>query len=174
MLNITGIVWSSRLEVCLFTYIFYSYSTKFSCLGMPHVHGVLWYNRKALEEYMDDGVINPKKLPPLVEKWISCSLKNDSEELNELVRKVQIHKHTPSCQRKGKCRYSYPRFPSERTIIACPPNDDMPDDERKELITNAGLLLKKVITALEEINDLDEDPDLDDFLKPLNIDKEDY
>ena len=158
----------------MFVYLLIFPSTKFSCIGMPHVHGVLWYNREALDDYMDNGVINPEKLPALVEKWISCSLKNDSEELNELVRKVQIHKHTPSCQRKGKCRFSYPRFPSERTIIACPPKDDMPEDERKDLINKAGLLLKKVITALEEIKDLDEDPDLDDFLKSLNIDKKEY
>ena len=79
---------------------------------------------KETKEFHEEKVID------LIEKWISCSIETDNEELNELVKEVNVHKHTKSCMKRGNgCRFKFPRMPSEETIIAKPLDDSLEEDE---------------------------------------------
>ena len=48
--------------------------------------------------------------------------------MRDIVEQVQIHHHTKTCRKYGsKCRFNFPKFPSEQTIIAQPLcEDDFP------------------------------------------------
>ena len=71
------------------------------------------------------------KLIALIDKWISCSLTNDNQELNDIVKEVNCHKHTKSCRKyNGICRFGFPRLPSNITLFATPISED--DDENDD------------------------------------------
>jgi hypothetical protein len=61
-----------------------------------------------------------------VDKFTTCSLSNP--QVADKVREVQIHKHThtQTCRKKGNnCRFGFPRYPSEQTIVARPLERDI-------------------------------------------------
>ena len=94
---------------------------------MPHLHGVFWFSEEKLNTYKDkNGEFQVAKLPGLIKEWISCSTHNENEDLNKLVREVNTDKHSKSCQKgnskkeDGYCRFSFPRLPSNYTLIARP------------------------------------------------------
>ena len=93
---------------------------------MPHLHGVFWLTEKAIEEYKDENGDFLDKVTELIDIWISCSIQTGNPQLDALVKEVNVHNHTKSCQKGGKgCRFSFPRLPSKRTIIAHPiPEED--------------------------------------------------
>ena len=65
----------------------YSYRIEFQVRGLPHLHGVFWLNEGKLDQYKDgDGNFLDEKVPELIDEWISVSLNNKDEKLNELVR----------------------------------------------------------------------------------------
>ena len=103
---------------------------------MPHVHGVFWLRSDLIRPYLNEnGEYLDDKIPDLINKWVSCSLENDDENLNNLVKDVNIHKHPKSC-RKGKtnCRFNFPRLPSEKTFIAKPPPEDMTKEKLNPIL----------------------------------------
>ena len=106
---------------------------------------------------------------------MSVSLDTDNETLNDLVNEVNTHRHTKSC-RKGKsnCRFNFPRLPSRKTIIACPPSPNMTDRElnkHREVLQNAKDYLESLTEDFIE-NDLKNDIEL--FLKKLNVTLPEY
>ena len=108
--------------------------------GMPHVHGVAWidFTKKEEEKFLlPDKTFNLDEVAPLVDKWTSCSIPSDNEELAKLIKKVNVHhKHTDSCKKKGtECRFGFPKLPSYKTIIAKPPNTDDSDEKQQAAIT---------------------------------------
>ena len=57
----------------------------------------------------------------LIDKWVSVSLDTESASLNDLVKQVNVHNHTNSCKKgTNTCRFSFPRLPSDETLIANP------------------------------------------------------
>ena len=73
----------------------FSYRIEFQVRGLPHLHGVFWLNQEEAKLYQDDqGNFLDTEVPVLIDKWISCSLSNDDEKLNKLVKEVNVHKHT--------------------------------------------------------------------------------
>ena len=109
----------------------------------------------------------------LVESLVSVELPDDNDDLLNIVGTVQRHNHTKSClKNKGKCRYGFPKLPSEKTILAKPLEE--PDlKKRKEKIEAAKSTLEK---AMELLNnpDLDENMTLDDFVEKIGVTKEQY
>ena len=79
----------------------------------------------------------------LVESLVSVELPDDNDDLLNIVGTVQRHNHTKSClKNKGKCRYGFPKLPSEKTILAKPLEE--PDlKKRREKIEAAKSTLKK-------------------------------
>ena len=103
-------------------------------------------------------------------------MNNEKEAMNELVNEVNVHGHTPSCE-KGKspgCRFNFPKLPSKRTLIAHPPSPDVSEERLSQL----EAILKKVKENMKELKDeeikYNYQNDLDTFLGDLEIDLNDY
>ncbi len=142
---------------------------------MPHVHGVAWIDEKWLKEFGIDGDLldHPDKATELADKLISCQLP-ESGDLKNVVREVQTHCHTKSCQKFGDgiCRYGYPRLPSPKTIIAQPLSDEMDEKEKDKLLKEATECLSKAKEILE--HPIADSLDFEEFLATLGVSEEQY
>ena len=142
---------------------------------MPHVHGVLWLKEEVVRPYLkENGEFNLETVHELIDMWTSCSLDTGDKELDDLVKEVNTHHHTSSCQKKGFCRFNFPRLPSRRTIVATPL--EIPENEtveetkaRKKVIDEASKILSTVKDALKGLGDSEDDLDLEEFLDNLGI-----
>ena len=77
------------------------------------------------------------------------------------------------CIRDSTCRFNYPRFPSEKTIIAFPLNKDDKDYEsRKKESRDTLQKVKSVLVGLTE--DQQNSWDLKRVLKEAKVDKDKY
>ena len=142
----------------------------FFSLGVAWIHPDHLKNKK-IEGNLCDAA--EEDLIKLVESLVSVELPDDNEDLLNIVGTVQKHKHTKSCLKyNGRCRYGFPKLPSEETILAKPlVEPDM--EKRKEKIEAAKVTLQKAMDLLNE-DDLNEDMTLDDFVKKLEVTKEQY
>ena len=90
---------------------FSPYRIEFQLCGMPHLHGVFWLNEREIQSCKNsDGEYINEKVVELIENWILCSLDPQDEIVYNLVKDVNVHHHTKSCQ-KGKtvgCRFNFP------------------------------------------------------------------
>ena len=103
----------------------YSYRIEFQIRGLPHLHGVFWLKESYIDKFQKNGEFDDEEVPKLIDDWISCSLDTGDSKLNKTVREVNVHKHTKSCKRsKCKCRFNFPRMPSDRTLIAKPLSEE--------------------------------------------------
>ena len=97
------------------------YRIEFQMRGSPHAHCLIWTTdgpdmssatKAEIEMYFGSKITG--QLPPVDDK------------LHAVVDRVQRHTHSVAC-RKGNsanvCRFSFPRPPSDRTILAQPPED---------------------------------------------------
>ena len=111
----------------------YQYRIEFQARGAGHTHGVLWLDLKQLDsDYpgIQDIFKNIKNnehfdnnqmvvVQKFIDDFISCSLQD--ERVSHIVKEVQIHHHSKTCRKYGsKCRFGFPRYPSEHTIVAQP------------------------------------------------------
>ena len=103
-----------------------------------------------------------------------------NRNLDAIVKEVNVHNHTKSCQKGGKgCRFSFPRLPSNETLVAHPiPEDDRKKPEFKEKLRVSKNILSLVKTNLAELSDEDIETkyknDLDKFLTSLSISTQEY
>ena len=81
---------------------------------------------------------------------------------------LQIHRHSPTCRRKGKCRFNYPKPPSPFTIIS-----DEPQENCQQQIDFAVKNLAAVKEVLEQ-KDLPTDITLQEVLDRAHITLDDY
>ena len=146
---------------------YFNYRVEFQLRGAGHIHGVLWINVDQMEK-MIPGItsaitslrlheqLSEKQcdiLADFVDRFTCCSLQN---EVSEIVRQVQIHKHSRTCSKYGMtCRFSYPKFPSKKTIIAQPlsKTDFESDAKYKATVSKYTATLdsvRKVLGNLEE------------------------
>ena len=97
----------------------------------------------------ENGDYKDKEITELIDKWVSCSLDTGSQKLDKLVKELNVHGHTQSCQKgKMKCRFHFPKFPSKRTLIAHPPSSEL----TKERLSHLEEILQKVKATLEELD----------------------
>ena len=146
---------------------YFNYRVEFQLRGAGHIHGVLWINVDQMEK-MIPGItlaltslrlheqLSEKQcdiLADFVDRFTCCSLQN---EVSEIVRQVQIHKHSRTCSKYGMtCRFSYPKFPSKKTFIAQPlsKTDFESDAKYKATVSKYTATLdsvRKVLGNLEE------------------------
>ena len=166
------------------------YRVEFQLRGAGHIHGVLWCDLTELEKAFPglqsamtklrvSARLNEEDkttLEKFVDTFISCSL--DDEDLVDIVESVQKHSHTHTCYKKGpSCRFGFPKFPSERTIIAQPMDKNDFHSERayneekkrhKEVLSK----VKEVLQTLtgEEVASMS----LDDVLKKSGVTASNY
>ena len=145
---------------------YYSYRVEMQARGMPHIHLVAWIEKDFLEAMgihgdFEDYIKESEKLADLL---ICCKLPTE-EKFRKVVTDVQTHRHTESCQKRGTpCRYSYPKLPSKRTIIARPfskfsqseKEDILQGETEEEFMERSKKALKKAKEVLntEDISTL--------------------
>ena len=143
---------------------------------MPHVHGVFWLDEEEKSNYQtDENKYDKEKVVELIDNWISCSLDTGDEELDKIIKYVNVHAHSKSCKKyKTSCRFNFPRLPSDETIIATPLSDTLSEEERKAKLMECRSILEKVKQALREIKVGEDDISLKDFLSNIGVDYDDY
>ncbi|GFU99743.1 helitron_like_N domain-containing protein [Trichonephila clavipes] len=80
----------------------YWWRKEFQNRRSPHLHMVVWINNHLLLD-------TPEELQR-IDHVFSCELTVQDAELLDLVRKLQIHRHSHTCGKKGpnsRCRYGY-------------------------------------------------------------------
>ena len=153
---------------------YFHYRIEFQSRGAGHAHGVLWLDLEYLEEEYQ-GITNIfrslkvkalfddqqlQTLKRFIDNFISCSLTVTDENfkcIESIVKEVQVHHHTKTCQKyKTKCRFGYPKLPSEETIIAQPLNKEDFNSEKdyKSKLLQLENTLKQVKEVLSEMDDL--------------------
>ena len=101
--------------------------------------------------------------------------RNENRELHELVKTFQIHSHSKSCRKykNKKCRFSFPKFFTDETIIAKPFIGT--SASKKKVMEKKSKILKLVTEYIEENLDPRRcniyDPEKDNFTSPLSIDE---
>ena len=156
-------------------FVHFTYRVEFQARGMPHIHGVAWIEPATLEKYtMSDTFEFTDNVTELIDSLMTCHLPDENDELYETVSSVQKHNHTKSCRKKGgSCRFSFPRFPSERTIIAKPIDPNIDEKEKKSVTKKVTEVLSKARAYLES-NVSNENMTIDDFLSQVGVSKEEY
>ena len=136
---------------------------EFQARGSPHAHTLIWVKDAPKLGYADE-----EDVKTFIDKYISCSLPDADEELRALVESLQIHRHSPTCRRKGKCRFNYPKPPSPFTIIS-----DEPQENCQQQIDFAVKNLAAVKEVLDQ-KDLPTDITLEEILDRAHITLDDY
>ena len=141
---------------------------------MPHIHGVAWIEKEWLQDFGINGELleNPEKAAELADQLLSCQLP-ECPKLRKIVEEVQVHHHTKSCMKYGEfCRYSYPKLPSPKTLIAQPLDKNMDPKQREKLLDEAKETLSKARVILESprCNSLS----FEEFLTMLEVTEEKY
>ena len=68
------------------------------------------------------------------------------KELFKLVKTFQVHRHSKTCRRyrNDKCRFIFGKLFTDRTIVAEPLPEDMPEEIKNQVLKNRSDLLSKV------------------------------
>ena len=144
---------------------------------MPHIHAVSWISSEYLinEGCTTDGKTldtldkHPELALEIAKKMVHVTIPENDEELKEKVLKSQTHGHRATCykgSKKSKCRFNFPKLPSEKCLIAEP----LPDDMDERVAMNKMYRFKEVLQqAMEIIQDenVDEDMTFEQFIKLL-------
>ena len=136
---------------------------EFQARGSPHAHTLIWIKDAPKLGYVDEADVKA-----FIDKYISCSLPDNNEELRDLVEGLQIHRHSPTCRRKGSCRFNYPKPPSPHTIIS-----NEPQENCQQQIDFAVKNLTAVKQVLES-KDLSTDITLQEVLDRAHVTLQDY
>ena len=105
----------------------------------------------------------------IAKKLISCKIPENDEDLKKKVIKLQTHKHSATCWKKGpKCRFNFPRLPSDECLIARPLPDDMDEELKQQKLKNVQEILEKAKEILEDPN-INEEMSYHEFMKKLVI-----
>lgn len=127
---------------------------EFQARGSPHAHTLLWVkNAPKLDVQLDEEVCD------FIKQHVTCALPENDLELSDLVKKLQTHKHSSYCRKKGSCRFQFPLPPSADTIIAREPTHENADEIKK----HAKYVLTAVHVALTN-DDTPNDASLSDLL----------
>ena len=99
---------------------------EFQFRGSPYIHSFLWVPNSPLL-----AKENKEQHAHFIEQVIRADLPdpNTKSELYALVKKYQAHGHSNSCKKYKNvpCRFQFGRLFTERTIIASPLPEDLPD-----------------------------------------------
>ena len=146
---------------------------EFQARGSPHAHCLLWVEDSPQIDIDNDQdvceFINQYCSGCIIEDWNNAPLDTTCDELEAIVRRVQVHKHNPMCRanKKAKCRHSFPKIPSFQTVITRPDlHLDLTEEERKR---NAEIF-SAVWKEIEE----DGSKSLKEICEKCSIDCEEY
>lgn len=101
-----------------------------------------------------------------IDEYISASIPDYDDKLKDIVVK---HRHSSYCRRNGRCRFEFPKPPSECTLIAEPLDDE---DPKAGLTDEHTSILAKVHRVVSESKDCN--LTLDEALSKACVDKKAY
>ena len=124
-----------------------------------------------------------------IDQFVSVDLID--KQVSNIVSQVNMHRHTKTCRKYGskECRFNYPKFPTDRTRIACPyeladikgPNMKSLSAERKKKYYKALERIrgkvKKILLQEEKIEEILGHPEhlqIDELCKLAGVDKLKY
>ena len=102
----------------------YAIRIEFQARGSPHAHCVIW-----VKDAPEFGVNANDEVCAFIDQYVSCKLPGEDSKLKELVLLLQKHKHSSYCKRNKTCRFSFPKPPSEKTLITRVDFDRDPDKD---------------------------------------------
>ncbi|XP_033967886.2 uncharacterized protein [Pseudochaenichthys georgianus] len=132
------------------------YRVEFQQRGSPHIHAIFWIaNSPQVDRDSDEEVVL------FVDKYISCSLPEGDDSLQEQVSTLQTHskKHSKSCRKKRTvCRFNFPRPPSDRSFVSrgrntddlCSPQDTTINHMTKDAACKLMTKVKDTVTDVRE------------------------
>ena len=91
------------------------YRIEFQARGSPHAHILLWV---ADAPFLDNNT--DIEVTDFIDRYVSGRIPRDGA-LQKLVVGLQSHAHSKVCRRHGRCRFSFPKPPSIKTVIAREP-----------------------------------------------------
>ena len=141
--------------------ILYSYRVEFQKRGHAHVHGCLWTDidsmdkdipnlKAAYQNLRHNQPLTQPQVEALVtftDMFVTCSLSRAKvgAKAAKTAEELQQHGHTQRCKKKPPdCWFGFPKYPSDRTLIA------RPEITKKEDFEKAQIKLKKVKEILED------------------------
>ena len=138
----------------------YAIGIEFQARGSPHAHSIVWIkNAPKLNVDADHVVCN------FINQYVRCNLPDD-EDLSALVCKLQKHKHSKTCRKKGKCRFHYPRVPSPQTLIARQLNNGTCSEQQ---LNEQSLKVMANIRKTLELKDLSKNITLEELLLKAGV-----
>lgn len=147
----------------------YFYRVEFQRRGSPHVHWLFWV--EDAPKLLEDG---KQAVCDFIDKYVTCSIPLQDEELHQTVLQVQQHskKHSKSCRKGGKeCRFNFPRPPSSQTFISSL-FEDNDDETEMEKIQAKNILL--IIWEKIQNQQLEEGTTTEDLLDSLQLTQDIY
>lgn len=139
----------------------YFFRVEFQQRGSPHIHCLLWVkDEPKIGKDLDDVVID------FIDKYVTCSIPDKSNELCSTVQTVQQHskRHTKSCRKKGTTLgFNFPRNPSLNTFISHVEHSNIEEGD----IKMANNVLKSVARYIAEPQYASSS--LQDMFQQLNI-----
>jgi len=151
---------------------YHFYRIEFQQRGSPHVHMLLWVSDAP--EFDKDS---DREVCEFTDRYQTCCIPDNDEELKNLVLNVQKHSHSKSCRMKdGSCRFSFPKTPCERTIVARGPSSKPIKFAEEVGLVGATKIMKKVQPLLETYlkDDPENIPALSVILERLGVTREMY
>ena len=138
----------------------YKYRIEFQQRGSPHAHMLIWV--KDAPQVKDSPA---EEVSQFVDKYITCSVPSDDDNLAELVTTVQKHSHSAACRKPGKsCRFAFPRPPLEETTVLYPAEEPV-TEQAKTIFSDTLTAVYEKLSSLEP----NTDPSLADILEDLEI-----
>ena len=151
----------------------YVVKTEFQARGSPHVHILLWvkdapiigkHTDEEVCEFIDNFVsgVFPTTMPDI-------GTDSSAEELDDLIKNLQIHEHGTFCRRstKAHCRVNFPRPPSPRTIITG-------EDESKSYSTEDKKKMGDILDSVMKEVENDSTQSLKEILEKLGTSEDEY
>ena len=130
--------------------ILYSYRVEFQKRGHAHVHGCLWSDLDSIDKdipHIKAAYKNLRHNKPLTKEqvdalvtftdtFVTCSLSRAKvgAKAAQTAKDLQSHGHTQRCKKKSpSCWFGFPKFPSDRTLIARPEVTDKKEYEKAKV-----------------------------------------
>jgi hypothetical protein len=127
----------------------YVIRTEFQQRGSPHVHCLIW-----VAGAPRPGIDSDEDVVAFIDKYQKCDFPSNDEQLCDLVKQLQVHKHSQTCRKTGTgmCRFGFPKPPSPSTLIARELDDD--DIDKAQRVKQAQAILQAMHTVLHENQDI--------------------